>query len=416
MRLSERLSILHPSITLEIDALGKKLKQEGKPVISFGAGELDFSPPETVLTAAKVAIDDVVNSRYSPTAGLYELRAKIAERVNNTQQLNGTPAEVSAEQVIVTNGGKQAIFEILAAILNPDDEIILLGPSWLTYYAVAEYHGAKVINIPGTAQNSYKVTPEELAKTISEKTRAVIINSPCNPTGAVYSIDELRRIGEVLLNTDVWIIADEIYESLIYGEIASEKNTAPHILEALPELAEQTILVNGVSKSYAMTGWRVGYLVAPFWVAVEIQKLQGHLTSNINNIAQKAALAALETSSEYFDNARKTLQERRNLMVSLLGQIRLAGDAEKGVSFNIPDGAFYILVNIENLLNVPLSGEKLVVKDAVSLAKLLLEKTLVAVVPMDSFKIANHIRFSYALSKEDITEGINRIIKFIGEQ
>jgi aspartate/methionine/tyrosine aminotransferase len=401
---------------LEIDALGKKLKQEGKPVISFGAGELDFSPPETVLTAAKVAIDDVVNSRYSPTAGLYELRAKIAERVNNTQQLNGTPAEVSAEQVIVTNGGKQAIFEILAAILNPDDEIILLGPSWLTYYAVAEYHGAKVINIPGTAQNSYKVTPEELAKTISEKTRAVIINSPCNPTGAVYSIDELRRIGEVLLNTDVWIIADEIYESLIYGEIASEKNTAPHILEALPELAEQTILVNGVSKSYAMTGWRVGYLVAPFWVAVEIQKLQGHLTSNINNIAQKAALAALETSSEYFDNARKTLQERRNLMVSLLGQIRLAGDAEKGVSFNIPDGAFYILVNIENLLNVPLSGEKLVVKDAVSLAKLLLEKTLVAVVPMDSFKIANHIRFSYALSKEDITEGINRIIKFIGEQ
>jgi aspartate/methionine/tyrosine aminotransferase len=401
---------------LEVDALGKKLKSEGKLVISFGAGELDFAPPEAALTSAKAAVDDVASNRYSSSAGLSSLRAKIAQKVNRIQQLHGTVAEVSEEQVVVTNGGKQAVFEILAAVLNPGDEIILLGPSWLTYYEVAEYHGAKVVNIPGDAQNNYKVTPDELQSAISSKTKAIIINSPCNPTGAVYAADELYAIGEVLLNTDVWVISDEIYESLIYGELASQRETAPHILEVLPELAEQTILVNGVSKSYAMTGWRVGYLIAPGWVAAQILKLQGHLSSNVNNIAQKAALAALETPSDHFAKMRKILEERRDLIVSLLEQIRIGSSSSRGVSFNIPDGAFYVIVNVEKLLNTPLSHEKLVADDTTSLVKLLLKKTLVAVVPMDSFGIKNHIRFSYALSKEDIREGITRIIDFLGEE
>jgi aspartate/methionine/tyrosine aminotransferase len=414
VELSVRISSLHPSITLEIDALGKKLKNEGKPVISFGAGELDFAPPEEALTGAREALKEIANSRYSPNAGLPELRAKIAERVNGAQQLQETVAEVSPSQVIVTNGGKQAIFEVLAAVLNPDDEIILLGPSWLTYYEVAEYHGARVVNIPGTAENNYKVTPEELRRAISEKTKAIIINSPCNPTGAVYTADELRALGEVLLNTAVWVVADEIYESLIYGEIAHQRETAPHILEVLPELAPQTILVGGVSKSYAMTGWRVGYLVAPPSVAAQIQKLQGHLSSNVNNVAQRAALAALATPNEHLVQMRQTLQARRDLMVSLLSQIRLAGSSDSAISFNIPDGAFYIMVNVEQLLNTPLSQKKLVAADTTSLAKLLLEETLVAVVPMDSFGIKHHIRFSYALNEKDITEGITRIIDFLG--
>jgi aspartate/methionine/tyrosine aminotransferase len=406
---------------MEIDSLGKKLKAQGEPVISFGAGEPDFPTPQFILDAVQEVVDDPKYHKYSAGAGLPELRAAIAEQVNEVQHLAGTAQEIQASQVVVTNGGKQAVFEALAAIINEGDEILLPTPAWLTYDEVINYFGGKTVTVPGNAANSYKVTAQDLTLHATAKTKALIINSPSNPTGAVYTAEELVELGKWALENKVWIISDEIYEYLVYDEFSTwnESATAPHFLEVMPELAEQTIIVNGMAKQAAMTGWRVGWAVAPLKLAAAITNLQSHLTSNVNNLAQYAALVAITSPRTWFEGMHEAFDARRQLIYSLLSDIQR--DSGEQVKVNLPKGAFYALADISDFISaegrtVELGAKgapKRIAKSANEFAKILLEEEKVAVVPLESFGIENHIRFSYALAEDDIRQGVTRLKQFL---
>lgn len=384
-RVSERLGAIAPSATLAVDAKAKALKAEGKPVIGFAAGEPDFPTPGNIVAAAIQACEDPANYRYSPAAGLVPLRKAIAERTGG----------IDWTQVLVTNGGKQAVFQACAAIINPGDEVLLPSPYWTTYPETIQLAGGVTVPVEGTFENGYKVTVEQLEAARTDRTIALIYCSPSNPTGSVYTDEEATAIGQWALENGIWIITDEIYEALTYDGLK-----ATPILKLVPELAEQTIILNGVAKTYAMTGWRVGWMAGPTDVIKAAISFQSHDTSNVNNIAQRAALEALTGPQETVEEMRQAFDRRRKLMVDMLREI-------PGFEVPVPQGAFYAFPRVTELLGRDYNGK--VANTTAELAEIFLEQELVAVVPGEAFGTPGFLRLSYALSDEDIIEGLTRL-------
>lgn len=389
-RLSSRVSAIAPSATLKVDNKAKALKAEGRPVISYAAGEPDFATPQHVVDAAVEAVKDPKNHKYTANVGLPELRDAI---VGKTARDSGLT--VPASRVLVTNGGKQAVFEAIQAIIGEGDDVILPTPAWTTYPEVIKFAGGNTIEVFAGADQGYKVTVEQLDAARTPATKAMLFVSPSNPTGAVYSPDETRAIGEWALEHGVWVIADEIYQNLVYDGVK-----ATSIVEAVPALAEQSILVNGVAKSFAMTGWRVGWMVGPEDAIKGAANLQSHLTSNVNNIAQRAALAALTGPSEPIEEFRVAFDRRRKLMVEELSKVN-------GFTVPTPQGAFYVYADVTGVLGKEYDGVKL--ETSLDLADFLLDQAEVAAVPGEAFGPSGYLRFSYALGDDALVEGVRRI-------
>lgn len=387
---SRKLSAIAESATLKVDAKAKALQAAGRPVISYAAGEPDFATPSFIVDAAAEALHDPANYRYTPAAGLPVLREAIA-----TKTLHDSGLEVSPAQVVVTNGGKQAVYQAFQAVVNPGDEVLLPAPYWTTYpEAIALADGIPVEVFAG-ADQEYKVTVAQLEAARTDKTTVLVFVSPSNPTGAVYTPEETRAIGEWALEHGIWVITDEIYQNLVYEGIR-----AVSIVEAVPELAEQTILVNGVAKTYAMTGWRVGWMVGPAHAIKLAANLQSHLSSNVNNIAQRAALAALTGPQTEAEQMRQAFDRRRTLIVGELSKI-------PGVTVPNPLGAFYVYPDVTGLLGREWAG--VTPTTSLELADLILEKAEVAVVPGEAFGPSGYLRLSYALGDDQILEGVQRL-------
>jgi aspartate aminotransferase len=389
-RLSSRVSAIAPSATLKVDNKAKALKAEGRPVISYAAGEPDFATPQHVIDAAVEAVKDPKNHKYTANVGLPELRDAIAEKTARDSGLT-----VPASRVLVTNGGKQAVFETIQAIIGDGDDVLLPTPAWTTYPEVIKFAGGNTIEVFAGADQGYKVTVEQLEAARTPNTKAMLFVSPSNPTGAVYSPDETRAIGEWALEHGVWVIADEIYQNLVYDGVK-----ATSIVEAVPALAEQAVLVNGVAKSFAMTGWRVGWMVGPEDVIKGAANLQSHLTSNVNNVAQRAALAALTGPSEPIEEFRLAFDRRRKLMVDELSKVN-------GFTVPTPQGAFYVYADVSGVLGKEHDGVRL--ETSLDLADFLLDKAEVAAVPGEAFGPSGYLRFSYALGDDALVEGVRRI-------
>ncbi|WP_065571390.1 pyridoxal phosphate-dependent aminotransferase [Microbacterium oleivorans] len=387
---SRKLSAIAESATLKVDAKAKALQAAGRPVISYAAGEPDFATPQFVVDAAAEALRDPANFRYTPAAGLPVLREAIAAKT-----LRDSGLEVAASQVIVTNGGKQSVYQAFQAVVNPGDEILLPAPYWTTYpEAIALADGVPVEVFAG-ADQEYKVTVDQLEAARTDKTTVLVFVSPSNPTGAVYTPDEVTAIGEWALAHGIWVISDEIYQNLVY-----EGARAQSIVEAVPELAGQTILVNGVAKTYAMTGWRVGWMVGPADAIKVAGNLQSHLSSNVNNVAQRAALAALTGPQDEAEKMRQAFDRRRGLIVSELAKIA-------GVTVPNPLGAFYAYPDVTGLLGRDWDGVR--IDTSLELADFILERAEVAVVPGEAFGPSGYLRLSYALGEDQLLEGVQRL-------
>jgi len=414
--LSRKLSAIAESATLKVDAKAKALKAAGKPVISYAAGEPDFATPQFIVDAAAEALRDPANFRYTPAAGLPALREAIAAKT-----LRDSALEVSPAQVIVTNGGKQAVYQAFQAVVNPGDEVLLPAPYWTTYpEAIALADGVPVEVFAGADQD-YKVTVEQLEAARTDKTTVLVFVSPSNPTGAVYTEEETRAIGQWALEHGIWVISDEIYQNLVYpstssGTAPTSSGTAPtgsgtapthavSIVEAVPELAGQTILVNGVAKTYAMTGWRVGWMVGPADAIKVAGNLQSHLSSNVNNIAQRAALAALTGPQDEAEQMREAFDRRRRLIVAELAKI-------PGVTVPNPLGAFYVYPDVTGLLGREWRGTT--VNTSLELADLILDQVEVAAVPGEAFGPSGYLRLSYALGDDALLEGVQRLQRLFG--
>lgn len=394
-RISRRISSIAESATLKVDAKAKALQAAGRPIISYAAGEPNFATPDFIVEAAVKAARDPKNHRYTPTAGLPELREAIAAKT-----LRDSGLDVSASQVVVTNGGKQAVYESFATVLDPGDEVLIPSPHWTTYpEAIALAGGVSVPVFAGSDQN-YLVTVEQLEAARTERTKVLLFVSPSNPTGSVYSAEQTKAIGEWANEHGLWVISDEIYQNLVYDGIR-----AVSIVEAVPALAERAILVNGVAKSYAMTGWRLGWLVGPADVARAVGNLQSHLSSNVSNISQRAALAALTGPQDAVEEMRQAFERRRNTMVRGLNEIT-------GFKTPMPQGAFYVYPDVHSLLNNSWNG--VMAKTSLELADLILDQAEVAVVPGEAFGPSGFLRFSYALGDEQLEEGITRLKKLFG--
>ncbi|MGO2747500.1 pyridoxal phosphate-dependent aminotransferase [Microbacterium sp.] len=390
--LSRKLSAIAESATLKVDAKAKALKAEGKPVISYAAGEPDFSTPQFIVDAAAEALKDPSNFRYTPAPGLPALREAIAAKT-----LRDSGIEVSPSQIIVTNGGKQSVYQSFQAVVNPGDEVLLPAPYWTTYPEAIRLADGIPVEVFAGADQHYKVTVEQLEAARTDRTTVLVFVSPSNPTGAVYTAAEAKAIGEWAVEHGIWIITDEIYQNLTYEGVK-----ATSIVEAVPDAAGQTILVNGVAKTYAMTGWRVGWMVGPADAIKVAANLQSHLTSNVNNIAQRAAIAALngpQTESEQF---REAFDRRRRLIVSELSKI-------DGVQVPNPLGAFYVYPDVQGLLGRSWGG--VTPTTSLELADLILEKAEVAAVPGEAFGPSGYLRLSYALGDDQLLEGIQRLQK-----
>jgi len=388
--LSRKLAAIAESATLKVDAKAKALQAAGRPVISFAAGEPDFSTPQFIVDAAATALQDPANFRYTPAAGLPELRAAIAAKT-----LRDSGVQVEPAQVLVTNGGKQAVYQAFQAVVNPGDEVLLPAPYWTTYpEAIALADGVPVEVFADSSQD-YLVTVEQLEAARTERTTVLVFVSPSNPTGAVYSAEQVRAIGQWALEHGIWVITDEIYQNLVYGDVEFTS-----ILAAVPELAGQTLLVNGVAKTYAMTGWRVGWMIGPAAAIKVAANLQSHLTSNVNNIAQRAALAALTGPQDEAARFREAFDRRRRLIVEELRQI-------PGVTVPMPEGAFYVYPDVTGLLGREWGGVR--VDTSLELADLILEQAEVAVVPGEAFGPSGYLRLSYALDDASLLEGVRRL-------
>lgn len=388
--LSRKLSAIAESATLKVDAKAKALKAAGRPVISYAAGEPDFATPQFIVDAAAEALHDPANFRYTPAAGLPVLREAIAAKT-----LRDSGLEVDPAQIVVTNGGKQSVYQAFQAVVNPGDEVLLPAPFWTTYpEAIALADGVPVEVFAGADQD-YKVTVEQLEAARTERTTVLVFVSPSNPTGSVYTPEETRAIGEWALEHGIWVISDEIYQNLVY-----EGAHAVSIVEAVPELAGQTILVNGVAKTYAMTGWRVGWMVGPRDAIALASNLQSHLSSNVNNIAQRAALAALSGPQDEAEKFRLAFDRRRRLIVDELSKI-------DGVVVPVPLGAFYVYPDVTGLLGREWRGRTL--NSSLELADFILEEAEVAVVPGEAFGPSGYLRLSYALGDDQLVEGIRRL-------
>lgn len=388
-RVSQRLAALQPSATLAVDAKAKALKSEGKPVIGFGAGEPNFPTPAHIVEAAAQAATDPKNHKYTVAKGLPELRAAIAAK---TKADSGV--EVDPDNIIVTNGGKQAVYQAFVSLLDDGDEVILPAPYWTTYPEAIRLAGGVPVEVLAGSDQDYKVTLDQLDGALTERTKVLLLCSPSNPTGSVYSATELAAIGEWALENGLWVVSDEIYEHLVYeGEMS-------YILAEVPELQNQTIVVNGVAKTYAMTGWRVGWMHGPADVMKKVANFQSHITSNVSNVSQVAAIAALEGDQGVVAEMKEAFNRRRTTLVEMLREI-------EGIEVPEPTGAFYVYPNVSGLLGKEINGR--VANTTTELAEIILEEAEVAVVPGEAFGTPGYIRMGYALSDEDLVEGASRL-------
>lgn len=388
------MSAIAPSATLAVDAKAKALQAAGQSVIGFGAGEPDFPTPDAIVEAAAKACHDPANHHYSAAAGLPELRQAIADKT-----LRDSAVEVEASQVVVTNGGKHALYATCLTLLDPGDEVLLPAPYWTTYPETIAMAGATAIELPTHEDTGFQVTVAQLEAARTERTKAVIFVSPSNPTGAVYDRDATEAIGRWAHEHGIWVIADEIYEHLLYGGRRFHS-----ILNLVPELAETCVILNGVAKSYAMTGWRVGWLIAPSDVAKAAINLQSHSTSNVCNVAQRAALAAVAGPLDAVAEMLPVYDRRRLTIHRLINAI-------PGVTCLEPEGAFYAFANFTGVLGRDFGGVR--PATTLELADVVLEQGKVAFVPGEAFGAPGYGRFSFALSDADLEEGIARLHRVI---
>ncbi|WP_336992347.1 pyridoxal phosphate-dependent aminotransferase [Leucobacter sp. VD1] len=395
-RLSKKIAAIAESATLKVDAKAKALQAEGRPVISYAAGEPDFATPQHIVDAARAALDDPKNFRYTAATGLPELREAIAAKTARDSGWN-----VPASQVIVTNGGKQAVYQSFQVLLDPGDEVLVPAPYWTTYPEAIQLADGVPVEVFAGADQGYKVTVDQLEAARTERTKVLLFVSPSNPTGAVYSPEETRAIGEWAEANGLWVVADEIYQNLVYDGVR-----AVSIVEAVPALQDRTILVNGVAKTYAMTGWRLGWMVGPADVMKGAANLQSHLCSNVNNIAQRAAIAALTGPQEPIEQMRLAFDRRRKLIVEELNRV-------PGFHCPTPEGAFYAYVDVTGALGREVRG--VTPTTSLELADLILSEAEVAAVPGEAFGPSGYLRFSYALGDEALVEGVRRIQALLSE-
>ncbi|MBK5223242.1 MAG: pyridoxal phosphate-dependent aminotransferase [Acidimicrobiia bacterium] len=395
-RISRRVAAIAPSATLAVDAKAKALKAAGEPVIGFGAGEPDFATPDYIVEAASAACHDPANHRYTPGPGLPELREAIAVK---TKRDSGY--EVSASQVVVTNGGKHAVYNAFTTLLDPGDEVLLPAPYWTTYPEPIALCGGVTVPILTDSMSGFRVTIDQLEAARTERTKALVFVSPSNPSGAVYPPDEVEAIGRWAVEHGIWVITDEIYEHLTYGD-----HTFSSMPTLVPDLAERCVVLNGVAKTYAMTGWRVGWLIAPADVAAAATNLQSHQTSNVANVSQRAALAAVSGPLDAVAEMRVAFERRGRRMVDMLNAI-------DGVTCLEPQGAFYAYPSFEGVLGRTIAGRT--PQNTLELADLLLEEAKVAVVPGEAFGTPGYARLSFALGDDDLVEGIQRIADLLAK-
>ncbi|MDQ3954895.1 MAG: pyridoxal phosphate-dependent aminotransferase [Actinomycetota bacterium] len=389
-RLSHKVTQITESSTLAIDAKAKALKAAGENVIGFGAGEPDFPTPEHIVRAAAEAAAHAPYHHYTPSAGLPELRAAIATKTARDSNYQVDPA-----QVLVANGGKQALYNTFMALLDPGDEVIVPAPYWVSYPEMIKLADGVPVELPTTEHTGFQVTLDQLEAAVTDKTKALLFVSPSNPTGAVYPRDAVQAIGRWAVKRGLWVVTDEIYEHLVYGD--AQFSSLP---VEVPEAAERCIVINGVAKTYAMTGWRVGWMIGPTDVIKAAASLQSHATSNVANVAQAAALAAVIGDLRSTYEMREAFDRRRQTMHKLLSEI-------DGVDCYEPQGAFYCFPSIKGVLGRTIGGRQ--ITSDLDLADVVLEQAKVAFVPGDGFGAPGYARFSYALSDDDITEGIGRI-------
>ena len=394
MYISEKICKITPSATLAIDSKYKEMKAEGIDVVGFGTGEPDFDTPQYIKDAAIKAINEGF-TKYTPAAGTMELRCAVCKKLKEENNLDFEP-----EQIIITNGAKHALVNAFMAILNPNDEVLIPSPFWVSYPEMVKIADGVPVILETKEENDFKFTAEEFENAINEKTRAIVLNSPSNPTGMVYTESELRAIADVAVKHNIYVISDEIYEHLIY------EGNHVSIASFNEKIKDLTIIINGVSKTYAMTGWRIGYSASNKEIAKGIAGLQSHLTSNPNSIAQKAAVAALSAGKEEVRAMRDEFNKRRNYMVVRINSI-------EGVSCKMPHGAFYVLMNMSELKGKVFAGKK--ITTASDLAEVLLDKARLALVPCEGFGSGDYLRWSYATSMENIKEGLDRLEKFLKE-
>ena len=394
IKISAKAAAIRPSVTLEISAKAKALKAEGRKIVAFTAGEPDFDTPKEIVEAAKKALDEGF-TRYTPTAGIPELKKAVCEKFLRDNGLFYTP-----EQIVVSDGAKSSLYHALAVLAGEGDEVIVPSPYWVTYVEQIRLCGAEPVVVETTEESGYKLMKAQLEQAITPRTKCLILNSPCNPTGAVYTRDELCAIAEVCEEREISVISDEIYEKLVFGG-------AEHVSIASlsPYMKENTVVVNGVSKAYAMTGWRIGYLAAPVKVAKAIAAMQGHTTSNACSFAQVATVAALRSDPSVTEGMRKIFDGRRKLMTSLLSGI-------PGLTLVCPEGAFYVFAGIGAFLGKSVRGRK--IEGSVDFCEALLDEG-VAVIPGAAFGNDAFVRLSYAVSEEDISGGADLFARFLRE-
>jgi len=395
-RISSRIAAISESATLAVDAKAKALKAAGRDVIGFGAGEPDFPTPAPIVEAAIAACRDPKMHHYTPAGGLPELKEAIAAKT-----MRDSSYEVSAAQVLVTNGGKQAVYEAFATLLDPGDEVLLPAPYWTTYPECIRLAGGVPIEIATDHSSGYLATVQQLEAARTERTKVLLFCSPSNPTGAVYPRAQVEAIGRWAVDNGIWVLSDEIYEHLVYDGARAESMPV-----VVPELADTCVVVNGVAKTYAMTGWRVGWLIGPLDVVKAAANLQSHATSNVSNVAQAAAVAALRGDLSAVAEMRAAFDRRRRTMVRMLQDI-------PGVECPEPKGAFYCFPCVEGVLGKALRGRT--PTTTAELAELVLEEAEVAVVPGEAFGAPGYFRLSYALGDDDLVEGVTRLTKLLSE-
>lgn len=393
-RVSDRVAAIAPSATLAVTAKAKALKAAGQPVIGFGAGEPDFPTPDYIVEAAVAACRVHRNHTYTPAAGLPELREAIAVK---TKRDSGY--EVDPAQVVVTNGGKHAVYNSFAGLVDEGDEVLIPTPFWTTYPEPVRLNGGVPVYVDSNIETGFKVTVDQLEAARTDKTKAMLFVSPSNPSGAVYSRDEVKAIGEWAAKHKLWVLTDEIYEHLVYDD--AEFHSMPTLV---PEIADRCIVLNGVAKTYAMTGWRVGWLIAPLDMAKALTSLQSHQTSNVNNVAQMAALAAVSGDLSAVHMMREAFDRRRLTMYEMLSGM-------DGVSCLKPEGAFYAFPSFEGLMGRTIGGQK--IESTLQLADVALEQANIAFVPGEAFGSPGYARFSYALGDDDLGEGLNRLAELV---
>jgi aspartate aminotransferase len=395
-RISDRIAAIAESATLAVDAKAKALKAAGRPVIGFGAGEPDFPTPDYIVEAAVKAARDPKNHHYTPVPGLPELREAVAVKT-----LRDTGYQVDAAQVLITNGGKQAVYNTFATLLDPGDEVLLIAPYWTTYPEAIKLAGGTPVEVITDETSGYLASIEQLEAACTPRTKVLLFVSPSNPTGAVYPPDQVAAIGAWAAARGLWVVTDEIYEHLVYGDA---RNVS--IATVAPELGDRVVILNGVAKTYAMTGWRVGWLIGPSDVVKAASNLQSHATSNVSNVAQVAALAAVSGDLSAVAAMRDAFDRRRQLIVALLSDI-------PGIVCPTPDGAFYVYPSVKGLLGRTLRGRS--AATSAELAALILDEAEVAIVPGEAFGTPGYARLSYALGDEDLVEGISRIAKLVAD-